>query len=95
MKKRIAALLLCCAMLLTLSPSLIATAAAEDELIPANGAAAESSVDEVQPETNDQIGGELPAQLRSASFGSDTGERAMKRGGFKPEQIKMQRKEEL
>lgn len=31
MKKRIAALLLCCAMLLTLSPSLIATAAAEDK----------------------------------------------------------------
>ena len=60
MKKRIAALLLCCAMLLTLSPSLIATAAAEDELIPANGAAAESSVDEVQPETNDQIGGTVP-----------------------------------
>ena len=35
MKKRIIALLLCCVMLLTLSPSLIATATAEDETTPA------------------------------------------------------------
>lgn len=35
MKKRIVALLLCCVMLLTLSPSLIATATAEDETTPA------------------------------------------------------------
>ena len=35
MKKRIVALLLCCVMLLTLSPSLIATATAEDETAPA------------------------------------------------------------
>lgn len=35
MKKRIFALLLCCVMLLTLSPSLIATATAEDETTPA------------------------------------------------------------
>lgn len=35
MKKRIVALLLCCVMLLTLSPSLIATATADDETTPA------------------------------------------------------------
>lgn len=35
MKKRIVVLLLCCVMLLTLSPSLIATATAEDETTPA------------------------------------------------------------
>lgn len=35
MKKRIIALLLCCVMLLTLSPSLIATATADDETTPA------------------------------------------------------------
>ena len=35
MKKRIVALLLCCVMLLTLSPSLIATATADDETAPA------------------------------------------------------------
>ena len=35
MKRRIIALLLCCVMLLTLSPSLIATATAEDETTPA------------------------------------------------------------
>lgn len=46
MKKRIAALLLCCAMLLTLSPSLIATAAAEDDTAPADTGIHETVLDE-------------------------------------------------
>lgn len=50
MKKRIVALLLCCVMLLTLSPSLIATATAEDETVQQVEQTGETKDTDPQPE---------------------------------------------
>ena len=55
MKKRIIALLLCCVMLLTLSPSLIATATADDETVQqVEQQVADEQKDEVKDETKDE-----------------------------------------
>ena len=57
MKKRIVALLLCCVMLLTLSPSLIATATADDETVQQveqTGETKDETKDEAKDETKDE-----------------------------------------
>lgn len=76
MKKRIVALLLCCVMLLTLSPNLIATAVADDETVPTveeqvkepvEEKVEESKVEEskaeekVEDETTDETKDKVPA----------------------------------